>query len=68
MGEAAGGSRRIMTEDKKEKTRNINIRYPVAMVDQMDLLQKEQHYAGRSEIFRCAVREFLLRKEREKDE
>lgn len=57
-----------MTEDRNEKTRNINIRYPVAMVDKMDLLVKEQHFSGRSEIFRCAVREFLLRKERDKDE
>jgi len=51
----------------KEKTYNINIRYPVSMVDKMDFLVKEQHYAGRSEIFRCAVREFLLRKEKEGD-
>lgn len=51
----------------KEKICNINIRYPVSMVDKMDLLVKEEHYAGRSEIFRCAVREFLLRKEGDKD-
>ncbi len=52
----------------EEKTRNINIRYPVAMVDKMDELVRDEHFSGRSEIFRCAVREFLLRKERDKDE
>ena len=53
---------------EKKKVKNINIRYPAIMVDKMDQLVEEQHYAGRSEIFRCAVREFLLRKERDKDE
>lgn len=52
----------------EEKTRNVNIRYPVAMVDKMDELVRDEHFSGRSEIFRCAVREFLIRKERGKDE
>jgi Arc/MetJ-type ribon-helix-helix transcriptional regulator len=45
--------------DKKDQT-NINFRVPPKMREEIDRLVDEELYSNRSEILRCALREFLV--------
>ncbi len=45
-----------------EKTRNVNFRIPISMLDSMDRIIEEEFFSGRSELFRHAIREYLVRR------
>tara|TARA_R110002020_G_scaffold12742_4_gene46485 strand:+ start:872 stop:1036 length:165 start_codon:yes stop_codon:yes gene_type:complete len=44
---------------KKDQT-NINFRVPPKMREEIDRLVDEELYSNRSEIMRCALREYLV--------
>lgn len=58
------GRYRGVTMSKKDQT-NINFRVPPKMRDEIDRLIEEELYTNRSEILRCALREFLVNRRRD---
>lgn len=46
----------------EKTTRNVNFRIPISMLDSMDKIIEEEFFSGRSELFRHAIREYLVRR------
>ena len=51
-----------MKKESQEPSANVNFGIPKRMLNEIDNLIETEFYSNRSEIMRCAMREFLIKR------